>query len=178
MNIPNILASFRIASAPFVFFLLVNAYSFDGIHSSWMFYFAGLLFAISAITDFFDGYIARNLNQETLIGAILDQLADKMIVLSSYLALAIISKANMWACFIILSREFLITGLRAVSSQYNFYMRVSFAGKAKTVAQMFAIGFLIMDWYFATSLLWIAVALTVYSGAEYLIYFKKGISKI
>jgi CDP-diacylglycerol--glycerol-3-phosphate 3-phosphatidyltransferase len=178
MNIPNILASFRIASAPFIFFLLVNAYTFEGIHYSWMFYFSGLLFAISAITDFFDGYIARYLNQETLIGAIIDQLADKMIILSSYLALAIISKANIWACFIILSREFLITGLRAISSQYDFYIRVSFVGKAKTVAQMFAIGFLIMDWYFATSLLWVAVVLTVYSGAEYLIDFKRGVNKI
>ena len=178
MNIPNILASFRILSSPFIFFLLVNANSFNGIDSSWIFYFAGLLFAISAITDFFDGYIARHFKQETIIGAILDQLADKMIILSSFLALAIISKASIWAVFIILSREFLITGLRAVSSQYNFFMRVSFAGKAKTVAQMFAIGFLIMDWYFATSLLFIAVILTVYSGIEYLIDFKKALGKI
>jgi len=178
INTPNLLASFRIFSAPFVFFLLININSFENIHSSWILYFSGLLFAISAITDFFDGFIARHFNQETLMGEVLDQLADKMIILASFLALSIIGIASLWAVFIILSREFLITGLRAMSSQYGFYIKTSFIGKSKTVAQMFCIGFLIMDWYFANTLLWIAVILTAYSGIEYILDFKKGLNKL
>ncbi|MDY0265061.1 MAG: CDP-alcohol phosphatidyltransferase family protein, partial [Sulfurospirillum cavolei] len=76
MNLPNLLASTRIALAPLMFILLVNRdlALFEGLHVSWLDYFAALIFVIASATDFFDGYIARNWNQKTQLGAILDPL--------------------------------------------------------------------------------------------------------
>ena len=74
-------------------------------------YFAGLIFVIASVTDFFDGFIARNWDQMTKLGGILDPLADKMLVLAGFLGLLIIDRASAWAVFLILSREFFITGL-------------------------------------------------------------------
>jgi CDP-diacylglycerol--glycerol-3-phosphate 3-phosphatidyltransferase len=174
MNLPNTLATFRILLTPLMFLFLVNRDIFPSyIHSSWFDYIAGLIFVIASITDFFDGFIARSWNQMTKLGAILDPLADKMLVLAGFLGLMMLDRANGWAVFLILSREFFITGLRVVAVSEGKKVAASFTGKAKTVSQMFAIGFLLMNWPFATTLLWISVVLTLYSGYEYIRdYFK------
>ncbi len=169
LNLPNSLALFRIALAPLMLFFLVQKDSaiFSSWHPSWVDYFAGLIFVIASVTDFFDGYIARAWNQMTKLGAILDPLADKMLMLAGFLGLMMIDRASAWAVFLILSREFFITGLRVVAVAENKSVASTMAGKVKTVFQMIAIGFLIMNWPFATILLWVAVALTLYSGYEY-----------
>ena len=177
MNLPNLLASLRIALAPLMFVLLVNRDLplFQGIHVSWLDYFAALIFVIASATDFFDGYIARNWNQKTTLGAILDPLADKMLTLAAFLGLMMIDRANAWAIFLILTREFFITGLRVAAIGEGKDIAASMAGKVKTVLQMIAIGFLMMNWPFTNFLLWLAVVLTLYSGYEYIIgYTKKG----
>ena len=170
MNLPNLLASFRILLAPLMFWLLVDRENslFTGIDISWLDYAAGLIFVIASITDFFDGFIARSWNQMTKLGGILDPLADKLLTLAGFLGLMYIGRANPWAIFIILSREFFITGIRVVAASEGRSVNATFAGKAKTVSQMFAIGFLLMHWPYADLLLWIAVALTLYSGYEYI----------
>jgi CDP-diacylglycerol--glycerol-3-phosphate 3-phosphatidyltransferase len=170
MNLPNLLATFRILLAPLMFWLLVDRENslFRGIDTSWLDYFAALTFVIASVTDFFDGFIAREWEQMTKLGGILDPLADKLLMLAGFLGLMYISRANPWAVFIILSREFFITGIRVVAASENISVNASFAGKAKTVAQMFAIGFLTMNWAGGTTLLWISVALALYSGFEYI----------
>lgn len=169
LNLPNLLALFRIALAPLMlwFFIDRNNHIFSSWHPSWFDYFAGVIFVIASITDFFDGYIARSWNQMTKLGAILDPLADKMLVLAGFLGLVVIDRASVWAVFLILSREFFITGLRVVAVGEGKNVASTMAGKIKTVMQMIAIGFLIMNWPFATELLWLAVILTIYSGYEY-----------
>ena len=169
LNLPNLLALFRIALAPLMlwFFIDRNNPIFSSWHPSWFDYFAGLIFVIASVTDFFDGYIARAWNQMTKLGGILDPLADKMLVLAAFLGLLVIDRASAWAVFLILSREFFITGLRVVAVAEGKNVASTMAGKVKTVAQMFAIGFLIMNWPYATALLWFAVILTLYSGFEY-----------
>ena len=177
MNLPNLLASLRIGLAPLMFVFLVNRdlTIFEGIHVSWLDYFAALIFVIASATDFFDGYIARNWDQKTQLGAILDPLADKMLTLAAFLGLMMIDRANAWAIFLILTREFFITGLRVAAIGEGKDIAASMAGKVKTVLQMIAIGFLMMNWPFANLLLWLAVVLTLYSGYEYIIgYTKKG----
>ncbi len=177
MNLPNLLASLRIGLAPLMFVFLVNRdlSLFEGLHASWLDYFAALIFVIASATDFFDGYIARNWDQKTQLGAILDPLADKMLTLAAFLGLMMIDRANAWAIFLILTREFFITGLRVAAIGEGKDIAASMAGKVKTVLQMIAIGFLMMNWPFANLLLWLAVALTLYSGYEYIIgYTKKG----
>ncbi|AXH10145.1 CDP-diacylglycerol--glycerol-3-phosphate 3-phosphatidyltransferase [Malaciobacter halophilus] len=169
-NLPNILALFRIALAPLMLWFLVDRDNvlFSSWHPTWLDYFAGLIFVIASVTDFFDGFIARKWNQITKLGAILDPLADKMLILAGFLGLMMIDRASAWAVFLILSREFFITGLRVVAADEGRNVASTMAGKIKTVVQMIAIGFLLMNWPFATQLLWLAVILTLYSGYEYL----------
>lgn len=175
LNLPNALAAFRILLAPLMLWLLVDRDNimFSSWHPSWLDYFAGLVFVIASITDFFDGFIARTWDQMTQLGAILDPLADKMLMLAGFLGLMLIDRANVWAVFLILTREFFITGLRVAAVSEGKNVAASMAGKIKTVIQMIAIGFLIMNWPFATALLWFAVFLTLYSGYEYIKEFNK-----
>ncbi|AQW80923.1 CDP-diacylglycerol--glycerol-3-phosphate 3-phosphatidyltransferase [Campylobacter pinnipediorum] len=174
LNLPNALAFFRILLAPLMFYILINAQSnFSDVHISWINYFAGLIFVIASVTDFFDGYIARAWDQKTKLGAILDPLADKMLILAAFLGLMMIQRANPWAVYIILVREFFITGFRVVVASEGLNVSASIAGKIKTVFQMIAIGWLVMQWSFSDVLLWFSVILTLYSGLEYIITYIK-----
>jgi len=169
INLPNILASLRIILAPLMLYFFIGRDEgiFATIHYSWLDYIAGFIFVVASITDFFDGYIARKWNQMTKLGAILDPLADKMLMLSAFLGLLLIGRADIWAIYIILTREFFITGLRVVAVADGKEISASFMGKVKTVIQMIAIGFLLMEWPFGNELLILAVLITIYSGYEY-----------
>ena len=178
LNLPNALAFFRILLAPLMFFMLVNAPGiFTQIHISWINYFAALIFVIASVTDFFDGYIARSWDQKTKLGAILDPLADKMLILAAFLGLMMLGRASAWAVYLILIREFFITGFRVVMASDGVEVAASMAGKVKTVSQMFAVGFLLMSWPGGELLLWIAVTLTLYSGFEYIFAYVKAMKK-
>jgi CDP-diacylglycerol--glycerol-3-phosphate 3-phosphatidyltransferase len=170
INLPNILAIFRIILAPLMLWFLIDRdnFIFAKWDRSWLDYFAGLIFVLASITDFFDGYIARKWDQKTKLGSILDPLADKMLMLGGFIGLMMLNRASAFAIFLILSREFFITGLRVVAIGEGKDVSSTMSGKIKTVVQMFAIGFLIMDWPFGSQLLWFAVFLTLYSGYEYL----------
>ncbi len=170
LNLPNALALFRIALAPLMFWLLVDRDNpiFADIDVSWLDFMAAFVFVIASVTDFFDGFIARSWNQITKLGAILDPLADKMLLLAAFLGLIFIDRASPWAIFIILTREFFITGLRVSAASEGKSISSTLAGKTKTVVQMIAVGFLLMNWPYASLILWIAVALTIYSGFEYI----------
>jgi CDP-diacylglycerol--glycerol-3-phosphate 3-phosphatidyltransferase len=162
-----------------MFWIILNPQIFtqNGFDITWNYYFASLLFVLASATDFFDGYIAREWNQMTLLGAILDPLADKMLTLAAFLGLMMIGEASAWAIYIIIVRELFITGIRTVAVSEGLSVKASLAGKIKTVAQMIAIGFLLMHWPFGAELLWLAVAITLYSGFEYLWGFRKALLK-
>lgn len=179
LNLPNILAFFRILLAPLLFWIILNETFIVelGFHITWAYYLGALVFVIASVTDFFDGYIAREWDQKTKLGAIIDPLADKMITIAAFLGLMLSGEASAWAVYIIIVRELFITGIRTVAVAEGLDIKASWAGKVKTVAQMVAIGFLLMHWPFATLLLWFAVALTLYSGLEYLWGFRKAILK-
>lgn len=175
MNLPNILALIRLCVAPLMFWIILTPELFtdQGYDITWSYYFSSLLFVIASLTDFFDGYIARELDQKTKLGAIIDPLADKMLVMAAFLGLMVMDTASVWAIYIIIVRELFITGLRTVAVQEGIDVSASWSGKVKTVAQMFAIGFLLMHWPFGNALLWFATLLTVYSGLEYLYHFSR-----
>ncbi|QOP41522.1 CDP-diacylglycerol--glycerol-3-phosphate 3-phosphatidyltransferase [Sulfurimonas marina] len=177
LNLPNFLASIRIVLAPLMFWVILNPQIFtdNGYDITWNYYFASLLFVLASVTDFFDGYIAREWNQMTMLGAILDPLADKMLTLAAFLGLMIEGSASGWAIYIIIVRELFITGVRTIAVSEGLSVKASWAGKVKTVAQMIAIGFLLMHWPYGDLLLWFAVFLTVYSGLEYIWGFRKAL---
>jgi len=174
-NIPNILAFIRLLLAPVMFLFLVNqdAFIFEDIHRSWLNYFAAFIFVLASATDFFDGYIARTFDQITVLGSILDPLADKMLTLAGFLGLMMLGSASPWAIFLIITRELFITGLRVSAVSHGLDISASWMGKVKTVMQMIAIGFLLMEWPGGEILLWTAVILTLYSGYEYVRDFFK-----
>lgn len=174
-NIPNLLAFIRLLLAPVMFFLLVNRDHsiLEGIHYSWLDYMAAFIFVIASVTDFFDGYIARTFDQITTLGKILDPLADKMLTLAGFLGLMMMDRASSWVIFLILSRELFITGLRVSAVSAGLDISASWMGKVKTVVQMIAIGFLLMEWRGGEEILFIALIITLYSGYEYVRdYFK------
>ncbi len=179
LNLPNALAVLRILLAPLLFWIILNEALFveNGFDITWNYYFASMVFIIASTTDFFDGFIAREWNQKTLLGAIIDPLADKMITIAAFLGLMVMGDASAWAIYIIIIRELFITGIRTVAVAEGLDIKASMTGKVKTVFQMIAIGFLLMHWPFGDALLWLAVVLTVYSGAEYLWSFKKALLK-
>ena len=178
INIPNILAFIRLLMAPLMYFFLVDqdASVFAEVDKSWLNYFAAFIFVMASATDFFDGYIARTFNQITTVGKILDPLADKMLTLAGFLGLLVQGIASPWAIFLILTRELFVTGLRVSAVSEGMDIASSWMGKVKTVAQMIAIGFLLMHWPGGNVLLWLATLITLYSGFEYTRdYFKQAL---
>ena len=131
------------------------------------------MFCVASITDFFDGFIARAFNVSSAFGEIFDPLADKLLMLAALIGLLVWNRAEVWAVFLILSREFFITGLRVVAASKGIKVAASNLGKYKTGLQITAIAFLLMDYSFANATLWLAVALTLYSGYDYVRMYAK-----
>ena len=141
INIPNALTLFRIGVIPV--FILVFYWDHPNAHI-----YATSLFFIAGITDWFDGYLARKLNQQSSLGAFLDPLADKLMVVVVLCVLIAKYPDNNWLLFstiVIIAREIIISSLREWMSTQgkDDVVVVSFAGKAKTFAQLWAMGFLI-----------------------------------
>lgn len=113
----------------------------DYVDKSWVNYLTCLIFCIASFTDFFDGYIARRYNFHSRFGEVFDPLADKMLILSAFIALLILDRTSPWAVFLILSREFFITGLRVMVAGSGTSVAASRSGKYKTGAQITAIAF-------------------------------------
>ncbi|MBZ7987247.1 CDP-diacylglycerol--glycerol-3-phosphate 3-phosphatidyltransferase [Campylobacter canadensis] len=176
MNLPNFLALIRIILAPILFVLVTNINKINidyNWHISWLNYYAALIFTIASITDFFDGYIARMWNQKTLLGEILDPLADKMLTLAAFLGLMLLGRVEAILVYFILVREFFITGLRVMIVADGLKVAASMSGKIKTTFQMLAIGFLLMDWWGANYLFYLCFFFTIYSGIEYVISYAR-----
>ncbi|MBX7490491.1 CDP-diacylglycerol--glycerol-3-phosphate 3-phosphatidyltransferase [Helicobacter turcicus] len=174
-SLPNFLTILRIALS---FLLLViilygNWILPPPIHPTWINYFACLVFCIASITDFFDGFIARTFNVGSVFGEIFDPLADKLLMLGAFIGLLVLGRADAWAVFLILSREFFITGLRVVVASKGVKVAASNLGKYKTGLQITAIAFLLMDYSFGNLTLWLAVLLTLYSGYDYVKMYVK-----
>jgi len=133
------------------------------------------VFGIAAITDFFDGYLARRWKATTVLGSFLDTTADKLLVAGALIALVEVGRAWAWAAFVIVGRELVILGLRGVVASDGIVMAPSFWGKLKANVQFVAIllallrpaaelGPLLLDeWVMA-----LACFVTVMSGLEYL----------
>jgi len=177
MNTPNKLALSRILLSPIIFGLYVNRDLFPGASTAVLDFFTALLFTIACITDFLDGYLARKHGEITLLGEILDPLADKLLMLAAFLGLSYLGRIDPWIVFIIISREMLVTGIRIAAAGHKIPVAATFSGKTKTVAQMFAVGFLTMQWPGGSLLLWGALILTIISGYEVVSDFRKKISK-
>lgn len=133
---------------------------------------ADVIFIVASLTDLLDGKIARKYHLVTNFGKFMDPLADKLLVCSALICLIELGQIPAWVVIIIISREFIISGFRLVASDNGVVIAASYWGKFKTVFQMTAVILLILNLeplkLVADIVLWIAVALTVISLADYI----------
>ena len=163
--------------------LSVHFLSFVLIPQTWARIIALVLFIIASITDLIDGKWARKQKIVTDLGAFLDPLADKMLVNLAFLALTSLNVIPIWVFAIILIRDFAVDGMRMMSARDGVTISASFYGKLKTTFQMTALIIILLNLIanieFFTIIgniaLYIALILTVFSGADYLV---KGWRKI
>ncbi len=139
---------------------------------------AAILFAIAALTDFFDGWLARKMNTTSTLGAFLDTTADKLLVTGSLLVLVSIDRVSIWAALIIVMREFVVMALRGLVALGGGMVKPSTWGKVKAFSQFAAIGlaFLRLDsplgpLYLDEWVMAMAVVITIASGWQYVAGF-------
>lgn len=144
---------------------------------------AALAFGTAVLTDYLDGVLARRLSCETNFGRLMDPLADKVLIAAALVCLAVSSDIPAWAAIVLISRDFLITGLRQLALSHGTVLAADPAGKTKTASQMLMIGFFLLrdaagEWLWADgwpawitfagqALITVSVVLSIYSGWRY-----------
>lgn len=179
MSLPNILTYGRIAAIPVVVGCIYAQSILD--QPLWLRWVAVAIFIAAAVTDYLDGYYARIWNQQSAFGRMLDPIADKLLVSACLLMLAAdhtIVGSNIWAAIVILCREVLVSGLREYLAELKVGVPVSRIAKWKTTVQLLALGFLVAGPAGETvlpgtepiglTLLWLAAALTLWTGWDYM----------
>lgn len=173
-SIPNLLTFSRIAVIP----ILVALFWVPGNGARWV---VLTIFVLAGITDYLDGYLARTWREQSRLGALLDPIADKLLVATTLFLLAAFDRIGgftLLPAILILCREILVSGLREFLAETQVRVPVSTLAKWKTAIQMVAIGFLIVG-DAATPIvpftneigiagLWLAAALTLFTGYDYL----------
>lgn len=177
-NLPNSISLFRVVMVPVLMvFLLVDIPGGDIV--------ALFVFLVAAASDFIDGYLARRIHQTTVLGAFLDPLADKLLVIAALVSLVGIGDLSAWVAMVVIARELAVSGLRMVAASQNVVISASRWGKIKTASQMLAIAALIVEprwlkpewtlggqkvtWY----LVMLMLVLTVISGVIYFVHARK-----
>jgi CDP-diacylglycerol--glycerol-3-phosphate 3-phosphatidyltransferase len=165
--VPNAVTFLRAALVPLILVLLAIG---DELTAARWWAFA--VFVGAALTDTFDGWVARRLEGVTAFGAMADPLADKLLVVGTLASLALFSEVPWWIVLVIAGREAIVTALRVlVVRRAGVVVPATAWGKVKTVAQIVAIAAVILpvvDGALVVGLLAIAIALTVGSGVDYL----------
>ena len=185
MNLPNKLTVLRIVLVPVYMLLFLWDFPFHYLAS-------GLVFGAAALTDLFDGRIARSRGLITDLGKFLDPIADKMLTTAAFIGLMTVGQMSPWALLLILTREFAVTSVRLMAATSGKVIAADLFGKLKTVAQFVAIlcataalefstwqggilsRFALLDVVYSIPLLvtylllWVATLLTVMSGVNYL----------
>lgn len=189
-NLPNILSASRLVATVLVFILVL-------VNQPWAFLLATLLFLLASITDVLDGYLARRLKVVSSLGVFLDLTADKVFVAAILIAMVQISLAPAWIVSIIVTREFMVSGLRSMAAAKGKVIPAGIWGKQKTFITLVAIGGILLakglsahtlslfplmldfssqsiifaDWLLLISdgLLILATIWTIFSGVEYIV---------
>lgn len=178
MNTPNKLTLLRVILIPFfVFFLLCCNIDYNVIY-------ALVIFVLAALTDAFDGYLARKYNQVTTFGKLMDPVADKMLIISALICFLELDVRYIDSAVIIIVvfREFIITGLRLIAISSNKVIAAGKWGKIKTILQITVIIAVMIDMIIPLTfgsfdlVMWLVIlmtAVTAYSGIDYLISNKE-----
>ena len=174
LNVPNVLTLVRIMLVP----VLVVALLQTTPHGSTV---AAIVFALAALTDGVDGWIARRSRSVTTFGKVMDPIADKLLIAAALISLVSLDRLDAWVAMVIIAREFAVSGLRVAAGQQGAVIPANRLGKAKTVFQVAMVLALI-----AASdphALWVhlvvyaTVAITIASGASYFLNFRRSIEE-
>lgn len=169
LNLPNFLTLIRIVLIPFFLVLLASQLYFDAL----------LVFILGGVTDALDGFIARRMNQKTSLGAILDPVADKLLLMSSFIMLGMMGGLPLWLVVLVVSRDTVILfGYVAISFLLDERLEVqpTIAGKLSTVFQLVTVGVVLLmlarsqllESWLDDALVYLTAAATVISGVQYL----------
>jgi CDP-diacylglycerol---glycerol-3-phosphate 3-phosphatidyltransferase len=170
LNLPNALTLIRILLVPVV----VVALTVETPGGSTI---AAIVFAIAALTDGLDGYIARTRQSVTTFGKVMDPVADKLMIAAALISLVSLERLAAWVAMVIIAREFAVSGLRIAAGQQGVVIPASGIGKLKTIVQVVAVLALIAAhdhtdaW--VQALVYLMVAITVVSGADYFLNFRR-----
>jgi CDP-diacylglycerol--glycerol-3-phosphate 3-phosphatidyltransferase len=174
LNLPNFLTMVRILLVPvLVVALLDETPNGDTI--------AAIVFAIAALTDGLDGYIARSRESVTTFGKVMDPIADKLLIAAALISLVSLDRVAAWVAMVIIAREFAVSGLRIAAGQQGVVIPASMLGKAKTILQVAMVMALIavddsgVAW--VQALVYVAVGMTIVSGADYFLNVRKRIEE-
>lgn len=185
MNLPNKLTTIRLLSVPLFIIVYLIPYQSLGIEIpvfdvlstslSLLDIILFLIFALSALTDYLDGYIARKQHLITTFGKFIDPIADKLIVNTTLLLLASTHDIHIIIPIIMISRDIIVDAIRLVASQKNVVLSASYLGKAKTMTQMIAICLLLLNNIVFAGLhipmdqimIWLATLISFVSGVDY-----------
>jgi len=165
-NVPNSLTLLRIVMAPLLVVVLLTEFPDKEIWGL-------VIFLIAALTDALDGMIARRTNRITVTGAMLDPIADKLLMSAAFISLVELGLAPAWMVTIIVGREFAVTGLRLIALERNVPISANAWGKAKTTTQIIAVSLLIFGSHLGPLrvlgpfVLWVALILTLISMVVY-----------
>jgi CDP-diacylglycerol--glycerol-3-phosphate 3-phosphatidyltransferase len=178
MNLPNALTLARIVLVPLLVVVLLTSFQGHLVLGLPKGIAAALIFAVASITDWLDGYLARRRKQITVLGQLLDPLADKLLTTAAFVSLVQLDMAPAWIVAIVIGREIAVTGLRGVAHSRGLIMPASGLGKLKMIAQVVAILALMVASDVSGELgrllqllgnvaLWVVLALALWSAVEY-----------
>lgn len=173
-NLPNSLTLARIATIPVIVILLHYP-------SKLACFLAMIVFILASLTDLIDGLLARRLNIVTTVGKFLDPLADKLLIGATLIMLVDLGWVEAWITIVIISRELIVTGLRAIAADHGMIIAADSLGKLKTILQIIALCPLMLhySWFgidprpAGMVCLYAALVLTVFSGGKYLYSFSQ-----
>lgn len=185
LNLPNLLTMGRIVIIPIVLWLIDQGTPRDCV-------FAALVYAVAAITDLLDGWLARRMQIESVLGKFLDPLADKLLVMATLIWLVPMGRIPEWAVVLLLSRELAITGLRSIASSEGVVIAAGDGGKSKTALQMIGILCLIIGYPYdidlglfsfgvvdlvvvGRTLIYISLVFSLASAVEYMNLFARAV---
>jgi CDP-diacylglycerol--glycerol-3-phosphate 3-phosphatidyltransferase len=175
LNLPNALTLVRILLVPVVVVALIVEAPGGSV-------LAAAVFALAALTDGLDGYIARSRQAVTTFGRVMDPVADKLMVAAALIALVSLDRLAPWVAMVIIAREFAVSGLRIAAGQQGVAIPSSKLGKLKTIVQVVAVLALIAasdhDAAWVQALVYAMVAITVVSGADYFLNFRRKLEEV
>ena len=170
----NHLTTLRVALVPFIYIGIVI-----GKDEHWILFCTWIVFLFACLTDYWDGVLARHQGKTTKIGKLLDPVADKILICSLLVLLVEMDRAPAFLTVVLISREFIITGLRSIAAAEGKLVSASSEGKLKTISQMFAVGFLIIHYptigipthEIGIIILWISTVISLWSGYNYVLAY-------